>query len=554
VDASAVPAAPAEPARERGGMRALRLALWPAGAALGLAAEASLYAWSERGQWLPDLATGWSLIACGLVAWSLQPRSRSGAVMAATGGLWFAGNFVYSSAGWLATLSSHALYAYRGPLVDLVLCYPRGRAPGRPGRLVVGAAYAAALLSTVRSGDLAFLVVVGAAVAVALSAVLRAPGRERRERTAALAAVSFVAATVAAAAAAVLAFPGIRGSVVAPDEVALIVLAWSLLFGIVTRPWERPDVTDLVVDLGDAPSGTLASALARTLGDPTLQVGYRHESGGFVDDAGLPLELPKSGDARAVTYLERDGRPVAALVHDAAVLDDPALLDALAVASRLAGEHAHLQADVRAQVAAVDASRRRLLRAADDERRRLAQRLHSGAGARLERVARLLDTARRESRAEDEAARLEPAAARLGRTLDALHELALGLHPQPVTRLGLAHALARLVEPGATPVRLAVAPDPLPDDAAAAAYYVCAEALANVEKHAAARNASITVAVVEGALRVEVADDGAGGADAARGSGLRGLADRVDALGGTLRIASPAGRGTRVVAVLPLVR
>src|SRR5215212_9603439 len=117
-------------------MRAFRLWLWPAGAVVGIAAEQVYFGWDDTGDWLPDLAVGWTLIACGLVGWSRRPESRSGVLMAATGFAWFAANFA----------SEQALYLHRGPLIHLVLSYPYGRLGGRVDRAVVGIAYAAAVI------------------------------------------------------------------------------------------------------------------------------------------------------------------------------------------------------------------------------------------------------------------------------------------------------------------------------------------------------------------------------------------------------------------------
>jgi len=112
------------------------LLLWPAAAVVGLTAEWRLYGWADPGDWAPDLVTGWAMIACGLAGWSLRPQSRSGALLAATGFAWFAPNYAVTGAAALAWLSAHALYLYRGPLVQLVLTYPTGRAARRLDRRV----------------------------------------------------------------------------------------------------------------------------------------------------------------------------------------------------------------------------------------------------------------------------------------------------------------------------------------------------------------------------------------------------------------------------------
>jgi signal transduction histidine kinase len=312
----------------------------------------------------------------------------------------------------------------------------------------------------------------------------------------------------------------------------------------------------LVVELAESPSGTLRDALAGALGDPTLQVGYwLPESGRYVDARGRRLELPQPGTGRAVTPIELDGRPIGILVHDPAVLDDPGLLDSIASAARLAASNARLQAEVRAQVAEVMASRRRLVEVGDQERRRLERRLREGAEQRLDMLAGSLVKA--QALAEESAdgqtrERLEQAERQLRRTMRELHELAQGLHPRALEESGLAAALAELARQSPVPIAVHLSAGELPRDVEAGAYYVCSEALANLAKHARASSGAITVATRDGRLVVEVVDDGVGGADARKGTGLRGLADRVEALGGRVTVASSEGEGTRLTAEIPL--
>src|SRR5436190_1604353 len=201
-------------------MRRVQLLLWPAGVALGIAAESELYGLGDARHWVPDLAAGWSLIACGLIAWSRRPQSRSGALMAATGGAWFAGNFF-----------SQLLYLHRGPLVQLVLTYPSGRLRGRAERIAVVAGYAAALITAVWRSETATIVLSALLVVFAAYRFMVATGRERHERLAALAASAWVALVLAGDAAARLAAPTqatTRGTLLA-YQLALCVLAVALL-------------------------------------------------------------------------------------------------------------------------------------------------------------------------------------------------------------------------------------------------------------------------------------------------------------------------------------
>ncbi|HEX3267651.1 MAG TPA: ATP-binding protein [Gaiellaceae bacterium] len=535
-------------------MRLFRFALWPAGAALGILAERLYFGWGDGRHWIPDLVTGWSLIACGLVGWSRRPESRSGALMAATGFAWFAGNFATADLGPLDWLAAHALYLYRGPLFHLALSYPRGRLAGRIERAAVAVGYVAAIVTPAWRSGTTTIVLASLLVGVAGRSYLRSAGRERRERLAALQATTFLGAVLAADALVRFAVSTeeAKDATLLANEAALVALAVSLLAGLLRWPWERAEVTDFVVELGEARSGTLRDALARALGDPTLELGYwLPESGAYVDAAGRSLELPAAGSARAVTRVERDGQAVAVLVHDPAVLDDPGLVEAVAAAARLAASNARLQAEVRAQVSELQESRRRLVRAGDEERRRLEQRLREGAERRLVALGHVLERASGNTN-RTRTAEIERARDQLARALADLHDLARGLHPRTLTEQGLEAALASLARRSPVPVELAVPAERLPAEVEAAAYFICSEALANIAKYASASRVVVRVTADDRAALVEIVDDGVGGADPAQGSGLRGLADRVEALGGALRLESPPGGGTRLSAELPL--
>ena len=515
-------------------MRATRFALWPLAVVVGLAAESIGFGWGSPEDWAPDLVTGWALVAIGLVAWAREPESRTGALIAACGFAWFAG-----------TATSALAYLHRGPLVHAALTFPRGRAARWAPRAAVAAGYAAALLAPAWRSEGGTLVLSGLLVTVAAVDHRRAIGRERRERRYALRATAALAAVLTGTVLARLAAP----TVLATDatllayEAALVALAAGMAVTLARAPWDRVGVTDLVVELGETRAGSLRDGLAHALGDPTLEVGYRLPGGGFVDAAGRPLELPPG---RRITEVRRDGEVVAALVHDPTVLDDPALGDAVAAAARLAASNARLQAEVRAQLEEVRASRARLVHAADEERRRLELRLQETAERRLHAL--------RERLAASPDAELRRVGEQLEGAVADLRELAAGLHPRSLGEAGIAGALDGLAESSPMPVELALPATPLDADLAAetALYFVCSEALANVVKYASASRVRVCVTTRDGWVRLEVADDGTGGADPTQGSGLRGLADRLEALGGTLAVESRPGAGTRLVAQLPL--
>jgi signal transduction histidine kinase len=525
--------------------------LWPAAAAVGIAAESIAFDWGEPRDWLPDLLAGWTLVACGLIALSRRPVSRSGALMAAAGFAWFAPNFATTDITALDWLSEQALYLHRGPLVHLVLTYPGGRTASATDRAAVAGGYVAAVFPAVWGSEAVAVVLSVAMGAVAGRGYIRAVGRARRMRLAALQATGFLLLVFAGTALARLAFPTqeVTDATLLVYEAALCGLALVLLAGLISEPWLRAEITDLVVDLDATRSGSLRDALAAALGDPTLEVGFWIGQG-YVDTEGRPLVMPE-GSERGITPVERDGQPIALLVHDPAVLDDPGLADALARAARLAASNAQLQAEVLVQLEEIAASRRRLVHAGDEERRRLDLRLRGTVERRLTELAETLRSARGDGAGDE---RIGLAEERLARTLDDVRDLARGLHPRGLEAGGLRSALATLAARSPIPVELRVEDVRPPGEIETAAYFVCSEALANVIKSSRASRATISARKSGDRMEVTIDDDGVGGADPARGTGLRGLADRVEALGGALAIESPTGRGTRVVASLPLKR
>jgi PAS domain S-box-containing protein len=200
------------------------------------------------------------------------------------------------------------------------------------------------------------------------------------------------------------------------------------------------------------------------------------------------------------------------------------------------------------------ASRRRLVKAGDDQRRRLERNLHDGAQQRFVSVVLKLRLARARLATHPEATAdlLDDASGELDTALQELREIARGLHPAILGEQGLRSALQALAELLPVPVDIEATGEPLPEHIEATAYYIVSEALTNVAKHAAAQRARVSVRRDGGVLRCEVADDGRGGADTTGGTGILGLRDRAEATGGSLSLVSPPGRGTVVVAVLPL--
>jgi signal transduction histidine kinase len=288
----------------------------------------------------------------------------------------------------------------------------------------------------------------------------------------------------------------------------------------------------------------------RTLGDPTLDVAYRLEDGRYVDAAGRPIELPQRAD-RAVTTVIAGGEEIAALIHDPALLDEPALVESVRATAGLVLENERLAAEVRSKLAEVRASRGRIVAAADAERRRIERNLHDGAQQRLVTlsVALGLDASRADTSASDVLSRAQD---EVEQAIAELRELARGIHPTLLRDEGLQTAVEALARRTPFPVTVrGTAPDRLPDSVELAAYFVVSEALTNVVKHASASEASVVLERTPGSLRVTVADDGVGGANVTADSGLAGLRDRLEALDATLVIESRPGQGTTVCAEFP---
>jgi signal transduction histidine kinase len=334
------------------------------------------------------------------------------------------------------------------------------------------------------------------------------------------------------------------------DRVSPLVLPAAILIGIAAIKRRRGPLGDLVVELGSAPPGQVQTALARTLGDPTVKLAlWLPERGGYVDEMGTPIDL-RQAPGRAVTVISPRDEPLAALEHDERLLGQRPLLEAAGSAAGLALENTRLQAQLRAQLAELSASRMRIVAATDAERRRLERDLHDGAQQRLLALGLALQLLRDDS---GDPELLEQAESELQTALQELRDLARGIHPAILTERGLAAAVLSLTDRSSIAVTTEVSDERYPPSAETAAYFVVSEALTNIAKHSEASRASVSIGQRDGKLVVEVRDDGNGGADPDRGSGLRGLADRVGAVGGRLDIHSATGAGTTIRAEIPCV-
>jgi signal transduction histidine kinase len=515
-----------------------------AAAALAAAVAAELTGGPEMPERLGDLAAGLALLGGGAVASLRRPGAGAGPLMVASGVAWFAGD-----------LWSTLLYAHRGPLVHLMLTYPSGRTSSRVTLLVISAAYVDGVIPEVARSEWATLALALGVVLVAAERHRVAGVAERRARASALAAAVLLCATLALTALGRLLHADTAAAPVWALYGSIIAIACGLTADLLWGRWGRSALTGFVIDLGDRDEPqALQGALARALGDPGLELAYRVDDGaGWVDEAGRPVLLPARDDEqqRAVTPIGDEGAPLAALVHDPATLADSELIAAVAAATRLAVANVRLQAEIAARLDDMAASRRRLVEAGDEERRRLRDQLGAGPEARLDDVAARLERLAAGSSGEAEAA-LRRLIDEVGTSRAQLRDLAHGIRPRTLTAGGLRPALDELARQSSVPVHVEAPHGRFPPALELAAYFVCSESLANVAKHADASRVRVVVARSEQRLRILVDDDGIGGAEARNGAGLSGLADRVEALAGRLRVDSPHGGGTRVEASLPM--
>jgi signal transduction histidine kinase len=542
------------------------------------------------------LLISWSFIGTGLYAWWRRPANRFGALMTAVGFTYMLAALTASDDSVVFTIGVVLSSLYFVVFAHMLLAYPDGRLE-RPwhGWLLAGG-YALCLVgalpqllwgfnermtdscpdcpesalliendATLRDVLNGLVSVTGAVlVAVILVILVRrwraATAPQRRSMAPILwsgvAMMALLATSLGSDAAGISRLTDVLG------WASLLVFAsvpWVFLIGLVrSRVARAGAVSELLMRLGEAPgTGTLRCRLSEALGDRSLQlVFWLDDKGRWVDSEGHQVELPRDDHpARAWTAVELEGRRVGAIVHDITLCEEPELLGTVAAAAGLAMENERLQAQLRARVEELRTSRARIVEAGTHERRRLERNLHDGAQQRLVALSLTLRLAQGKVHADPERANelLDAAQQELTLALGELRELARGIHPAVLSDRGLGAALEALAGRAPIEVDLAEIPDDrLPEPIEAAAYFVIAEALTNVAKYAHASQATVRVARQNGHAVVEIADDGIGGADPDRGSGLRGLADRVSALDGRMSLDSPAGAGTRLRAEIPV--
>jgi signal transduction histidine kinase len=540
------------------------------------------------------LVIGWSFLGAGLHAWWRRPDNRFGALMAAIAFAWFLSMLAASNSRVGFTVGVLAGALYLAVLVHMLLAYPSGRLETARQVALVWCAYGLATLGNLPAalfgdneyfdcpncpvplthvrddGDLATTLdaVVTGVAAVAIGIVLvilvrrwraASPPQRRAMAPVLWSGVVLLFLFAAALASSAVGATGVTDVLGWGSLVAFAAVPYAFLFGLLRSRFSRAGaVSDLVMRLGAEPgTGGLRDLLADALGDRSLRVAYWHDAKErWIDPEGHPAELPADDDpAQAWTRVELEGRLVGAVVHDRSLCEEPELVESVAAAAALAVQHERLNAELRARVEELRASRQRLVEAGIAERRRLERNLHDGAQQRLVAMSLSMRLAQAKLRKDPDGAERLMAAAQeeLQLALEELRELARGIHPAVLSDRGLQGALEALAGRLPIPVELSDAPEErLPAPIEAAAYFVVAEALTNVVKYADASHASVSIVRQNGHAVVEVRDDGVGGADPGRGSGLRGLADRVSALDGRLDLESPPGEGTVLRAEIPV--
>jgi signal transduction histidine kinase len=560
-----------------------------AGVVIGLLAEQLGHGF-DQDPWIPlaDLAIGWAMIGSGLVGAYARPRQTAGKRLILAGFLWFVGSFLSMDDPRLGSLAFVAQGYFDPVLVLIALSFPHRWPVRRSERSIVALAVALYVASSVvraiaRSQDLFGVALVDPDVGLPwvawldfgrLAAIVVAGGfivgRWMRSTPTERRVVGPVIAAGAVSALAVgfgMLYPLTALGLVAPLDASIYnPIAWSfnvirilvpfgMLFGIVRQRAARTAVADAVASAGETPATLdLGQALAEALRDPLLQVvEWSEDDAVFVAGDGTKLSAAAPTIPGRSTAVVRAGdRPLAALIYDRALDEDPAIIAAAVAVTRLAIQNERLTRESARRLEEIEASRARIVAAGDLERRRIERDLHDGIQQRLVALAISL------SRAQAAAPQGEAATAALGQgaaealgIVEAVRDFAHGIHPAVLTEAGLGAALRELADRSPVPVQLDLRlADRGTPPALATAFFVVSEALTNSTKHAGASTIWVRARDDRDTLDVSIEDDGRGGATI--GGGLQGLLDRVSALGGTLTIADRPGGGTAVAAMLPL--
>jgi signal transduction histidine kinase len=526
----------------------------------------------------PAVALVWFI--AGTVAWRRRPGSRIGLIIWIGGISTLVAGLINTEVPVAAAAGAVFASVTVAVAVHLLLAFPSGRLPDAASRAIVVFAYVVATVlqlpvAVFGAGILepfgvpasaeyamignsvqrvaAFAVTVS--TAVVLIDRLRRASRARRRVLAPL--YGYGVGSVLLIPTIALALGPLPLTVVAAIQLTLVAgIAVAFTVGVMVGGFERTAETEeLAAWLGSEESGRepLRAAIARALGDPSVEVvTWLPVRDGFVDDRGVTVDLPTAGGRDSVV-IESAGEPVGAIIYDANLLVGPGPVKAVGRVAAIAIARERLTTELRLSQTALRHSRVRLVEAADRERLRIAKDLHDGLQVQLVLLA--LEAGRLEGEADDPGRGERTTQLRRGieSAADELRRLVHDVMPAALVERGLPLAAEDLVDRMPIPTRLethGLEPH-LGSTVTNVAYFVVAEGLANTAKHARAASASVRLVRHDEMLTIEVADDGIGGATDRHGSGLSGLADRVDAIGGRMSLASPPGGGTLLTAELP---
>ncbi len=534
------------------------------------------------------LLPGAAFTVAGVAAWSLRPNNRIGPLMSIAGvGLMIEANRNLVPAtvpDWLPLLLEVISFPLLVIPIHVLLTFPEGILRPSRGRVLVRSLYAittlgglSALAAYSLANQLAlagiinisteFIYLGGLTIASASTFRRWLQGGTAMRRALTPVVWSLIPVLIALWAGPLTSLINIGpdtptplmqlvGDLNAGAPLMLIALPAGILIGLLRANLDMSSVGELMVELsrGLLPE-QVQPALARALHDPSLRVVYWLPTlNRFGDLEGNSIALGDPETTSAISVLGDPTNPVAALVYDRSLQDESRLVNAAGAALRLALENARLQAQLRAQLRDVRESRARLVEAADRERRRVERDLHDGAQQWLVSLLLCLQLAKAEAlqRSEPETVRtIDQNIELLKRALAELRELARGIHPAILVEAGLTPAIRALAE--RCPILVDITGDLGRLDAPleAALYFVVAEAMTNAAKHSQGQKVCVELRRSNGLAFVEIADDGIGGADFSRGSGLLGLSDRIAAVGGRLRVQSDRGSGTQLHVEVP---
>jgi signal transduction histidine kinase len=532
--------------------------------------------------WLVLHVPGLAFTVAGLVACVHRPTNGTGRLMLIIGITWYVGDLQISDHPVLFAIGFILFHVPAVAFSHMVLALPEGRLQRLDERLNVGTQYVATIVIQTLSyvsespvqpeiwgarnaapsvwsavGNLVVFVLTAVTVAQIVRRWRSASRPARREYALMWTTIVGIGALTLVTALAYLGdLPSVvKQYLVLSYAVGLAVTPAAILAGLLRVRMARLRVADLVVRLDNGVEPTdLRAVLAQALDDPTLELLFPLPGDrGYVDAAGQPVSLPPAAADRVVTPVTRNAEALAILVHDPALASQRPLVEAVVAAARLALDNTRLYAAQRAQLELVNASRTRLVLAADTERRRIQRDLHDGVQHKLMAVSILVQRARAHADPATGGGLLATAGTQLGEAIRELRELAQGIHPAALSEQGLAAAVDALAELAPVPVIVDIPAERGPGHVERAAYFMISEALANVYKHAAASQVTVRACRDGLNLVLTVTDDGVGGADPSRGTGLRGLSDRAGALGGSLKVESRPGAGTKIIAELPCV-